>query len=139
MTAIEARKFTLALGNGGDPQVFTEIGGIQSHMMQLVNTIKADISTDKTNAWNYAHSGLGRKRLTVSVEGVFTDSMVEEALRFNAFAHETPDFEIRMGTGDRMRGAFAIVEYQRHAGMEGAVQYRCVLQSAGEISFTAAS
>ena len=139
MTALDARSLTLKIGDGNDPEHFTEIGGLQNHRITLRNDAASYHHAALTHAWQEAHANTQRQQLSISGQGIFTDSASEEILRAQAFSNNHRNFFIGLGNGDSLQGAFTISNYERYAAMEGAINYQLTLQSAGEISFTASS
>ncbi len=139
MTALDARSLTLKIGDGADPENFIELGGLQNHRITLRNNAASYHHANINHAWNENHAQTGRQQLTVTGQGIFTDSASEEALRAQAFSNSLQNFQIALGNGDIINGAFSLRDFERFASMEGAIEYQISLQSAGEISFSAAS
>lgn len=136
MTAINATALTLAIGNGGSPESFTEIGGLRQHRINLRNQPEPHHHANSLNAWSETLPNTGQQQLTISGQGIFTNSTAEETLRQQAFANNIKNFQISLGNGDTLTGAFSVLNYERSAGMESATEYQISLQSAGEISFS---
>ena len=138
MTAINATSLTLAIGDGTEPENFNEIGGLRNHRINLRNNPARHHHADITHPWEEAYPNSGRQTLTISGQGIFTDSASEETLRAQAFASNIKNFQVILGNGDIITGAFNILNYERYASMQGATEYQIRLQSAGEITFSAA-
>ncbi len=139
MTAINATALTLLVGNGQTPETFTELGGLRNHRIALRNSPERHHHANLNHAWEESLPQSGRQQITVSGQGIFTDSASEEAIRAQAFSNNIQNFQIVLGNGDIITGAFSILNYERSAAMEGATEYQISLQSAGEVSFNAAT
>lgn len=136
MTAVSATDLTLAIGDSGLPENFTEIGGLQNHRITLRNNPARHHHANINNAWEESLPNSGRQVVTISGQGIFTDSAAEESLRAQAFSSSANNFQISLGNGDSITGAFSVISYERYASMEGATEYQISLQSTGEIIFT---
>ncbi|MDG1287533.1 MAG: phage tail tube protein [Rickettsiales bacterium] len=139
MTAINATALTLLVGNGQAPETFTELGGLRNPRIALRNSPERHHHANLSHAWEKSLAGAGRQQLTVSGQGIFTDSPSEESLRAQAFSNSLQNFQIALGNGDTITGSSSILNYERSASMEGATEYQISLQSAGEINFNAAT
>lgn len=139
MTALDARSLTLKIGDGADPETFTELGGLQNHRITLRNDAANYHHANIAHSWNKSFGQTGRQQMTLSGQGMFTNSATEEALRAQAFSNTTQNFQIELGNGDLIQGTFVISNYERYASMEGAIEYQLSLQSAGEVTFTSPS
>jgi len=138
MTAINATALTLLVGNGKTPETFSELGGLRNHRIALRNSPERHHHANLNHAWEKSLEGSGRQQITVSGQGIFTDSTSEEALRAQAFSNGIQNFQIVLGNGDTITGNFSILNYERSASMEGAIEYQIGLQSTGEVIFNAA-
>jgi len=139
MTAIDAKLLTLAIGDGAVSESFTEIGGLRNYRIALRNRPANFHHLSLAHAWEEAMEGSGRQQITLSGEGIFTDTNSEETLREQAFANSAKNYHISLGNGDVLSGAFCVTQYDRSANMDGGIEYQLTLQSAGEVTFTAAT
>ena len=139
MTALNATLLTLAIGDNGNPEHFTELGGVQTYRMNLRNNIARHHHANLQHRWQESLDQSGTQVLTLSADGIFSDSASEESLRALAFAGESRNYRISLGNGDTLIGAFTVNQFERNAQMEGAIHYRITLQSAGELTYSAAT
>lgn len=139
MTAIDARELTLSLGDGSEPENFTEIGGLQNVRIALRNNNATHHHAALSHSWQHGLDQTGQQSVSISGQGIFTDSTSEVSLRNQAFANEIGNFQIELGNGDLITGAFFIRNFEHNAAMEDAVRYNISLQSAGEIAFEIAA
>ena len=76
--------------------------------------------------------------MSLSANGVFTDSAAEETVRSQAAANSINNYQIVSGNGDKWQGAFLITSYQRSGNHNDDEQFSISLESSGAITFTAA-
>lgn len=139
MMALDARSLTLKIGDGQDPETFTELGGLQNHRITLRNDAASFHHNNITHSWNESLAQTGRQQLTLSGRGIFTDSTSEELLRAQAFGNHVKNYQVILGNGDVLDGGFTIRNFERQADMDGAIEYQLSLESAGKITFTSPS
>lgn len=137
MTAQKGSLLLLKVGNGGSPtETFTTIGGLRttsfSHNNQAVDTTNKD-----SGAWRQLLDGAGTRSISISGNGVFTDTAAEETVRGFAMNNQIKNYQMTFGNGDSMVGAFQITSYQRMGNYNGEETYALTLASAGTVTFTA--
>lgn len=138
MTLQAAEALTLKIGNGGDPESFALIANITSLRMEVEN--QAVESQDiQSNGWRQQLEGAGKQRVTLQLEGLFSDTTAEETLRTQAFAHSTVNYQMDYGNGDQLSGPFQVARYGRRGTYaEGAEAFSLQLVSSGAVTFTTA-
>lgn len=135
-----AQKGSLVLfkvGNGGEPEVFTTIGGLRASNISLSQQ-PLEALTVESGKWRHLRSGTGIQSARISGTGIFTDSAAEEILRSYAFAGSIHHYQFFFANGDLVAGPFLITGYQRTGQIEGEELFSVALESAGALVFTTA-
>jgi TP901-1 family phage major tail protein len=132
MTAQKGSLMLLKIGNGGTPETFATIGGMR--VTELIHENQLMQASDlESGAWRKLLTGAGLRAITISGDGIFTDSAAEETLRSTAMSHATRNYQLTFGNGDSMIGAFQVASYKRRGMHDDAESYSITLASAGEI------
>lgn len=140
MTAQKGQSLVIKAEDTAGGDAWTTIAGLRTTSFS-VNNESVDITNkDTTSKWRQLLEGAGVSSLSISGAGVFTDSAVEDIVRVRAF---TPtdniwNYQIVMPNGDEIEGAFLISSYERAGEHNGEETYSLSLESAGDITFTAA-
>jgi TP901-1 family phage major tail protein len=137
MTAGKGSLVLVKVGNGAGTEVFSTIGGLRVSNLLLRNQA-IESSTLDSGAWQSVLGSAGLRSLTISGSGVFTDSAVEEMLRGYAFSGSSNNYQFIFANGDYCAGPFVVTHYERNGDHEDEEMYAVALQSAGQITFTAA-
>ncbi len=136
MAAQKGTLFLLKVGDGGGPETFTTVGGFKTASFNI-NTASVDVTNMGSNGMRELLAGAGIQTMSLSGNGVFTDSAAEETVRANAAANSIDNYQLVAGNGDTWQGAFLINSYQRSGNFDGAEAFTISLESSGAITFTA--
>ena len=112
MAAQKGALFLLKVGDGGGPETFTTVGGLTTASFNI-NTASVDVTNMSSNGMRELLAGAGIQNMSLSGNGVFTDSAAEETVRANAAANSIDNYQLVAGNGDTWQGAFLITSYQR--------------------------
>lgn len=138
MTLQSAESFTISIGDGNAPENFNLLAPIQSLQMEVENSL-IDTQNLQTTGWRAQLDQAGRQRITLQLEGLFSDSTAEETLRLQAFHNHTTNFRLDFGNGDSLNGPFQVARYERRGiRSEGAEGFRLRLVNNGAVTFAAA-
>ena len=121
---------------GGSPQVYTTIAGLRTNTW-TVNGEDVDVTTKDDNGWQQRLSGAGVRSISISANGIFQDSTVEETVRQWAFDQTINWFQITFENGDDLECQFQISNYERTGDHDGAEQYSLTLNSHGTPNYHA--
>lgn len=135
MPAKSGAMVLIKIGDGGDPELFTTIGGLRTASLILNNQL-LDSSHVDSGEWKQLANSAGVKSLAVTGNGIFTDASSEEVLRQNAFASSVNKYQLFLANGDYVTGPFVVASYERSGSHDGAESYSIILESAGQIIFT---
>ncbi len=136
MAAQKGTLFLLKVGDGGGPETFTTVGGLKTASFNI-STASVDVTNMSSNGMRELLAGAGIQTMSLSGNGVFTDSAAEETVRANAAANSIDNYQLVAGNGDTWQGAFLITSYQRSGNFDGAEAFTISLESSGAITFTA--
>ena len=137
MTAQRGKDLLLKLGDGGDPESFSVIGGMRTKSLSL-NAQSADVThSQSAGGWRELLAGAGVRQASVAGAGVFLNDAAAEAVRAAFFAGAASNWQVIVPGFGTIEGAFVIAnldyagEHDREASMSLA------LESAGALTFTA--
>lgn len=136
MTAQKGKDVVLKIGDGVTPvEGFTTIGGMR--LTRLTAGRDALAASDAASGpWRRLHVAGGVRRVSLRGEGVFSDSVAEDALRIQALGGDSANYELHFGNGDRLSGAFVVTEYERFGDVRDAEAFRVALESSGAVSYS---
>lgn len=134
------RAMLVKIGDGADPEVFSNLCGLTSKSLTMNNSAidvtTPDCTTPEGALWTETLAGV--KNISISGDGLFEDSAAELRANTIAMANDNivnmqvvvPDF----GT---YAGAFRIDSLEYGGAAEGGVTYSLSLGSSGVVTFTA--
>ena len=115
MAAQKGRALLMKIGNAASPEVFTTIGGMRSTSITL-NDEAVDITNkDTTNDARSLLAAAGIKSMSVSGNGVFTDSASETTLYGKWHAAANANYQFLIPNLVTFTGAF-MLETLEYAG-----------------------
>lgn len=127
----------LKIGDGGDPEAFTTLGGLRGTALSF-NSQPIDVTHKASNHWRELLDSAGVRTVAIDGDGLFSDSASEDLLRQVAFANGIRNYRIEFGNGDVLAGAFKVTRYNRSGPHNGEEGYELTLASSGAITYTAA-
>lgn len=130
MTRQHAKLVVLKVGNGGSPESFTAIGGMQMTRLHIRRGVVA-ASHAGDGGWRPALAASGERQISISGQGEFTDSAAEETLRTHAFSGAVVNYQIDFGVGGKVTVPCVVASFERLAEMRDVLSYRLTLESAG--------
>jgi TP901-1 family phage major tail protein len=137
MVAQMGNMVILHIGNGGAPESFTPVGGMMANTLSL-NNDTIEFSHRESGSWKGVLPQAGLQSLTLSGNGIFTNSATEATVRQQAFANAIKNYRLNFGNGDIVSGPFQISRYERSGEVNGEELYTLSLNSAGTITYTPA-
>jgi len=134
MAAQKGRNFLLKQGTatGGTTLAGMRVTGL------TVNNEQVDVTNKDSGGWRTLLEGAGTQSLDISVEGVFTNAVVEHTVRGYALANSINAFGLLFPDGDYIDGSWAISNYQRSGAFNAEETYSMSLQSSGAPTYTSA-
>lgn len=142
MTKYCGKDFVVARGNDdGPPETFTTIAAMRSTSM-TINNEQVDVTTKDDVPWRQLIE-CGVRSMSITLSGVFTDSAVHDNLVLDVLGDGSStsilNFQLTSGRGDTFAGSFQIASMERAGEYNGEETFSLTLESAGDITYTAAT
>lgn len=136
--SICATAMVLSIKNNEATPAFVAVAGLRSRSITL-NSETVDVTNaGSTNKWRELLDGCGVKSASMSGSGVAKDDTALEEIREAFFAGSHRDWSILIPTFGTLAGKFAITQLQLGGEYNDSVGVDISLESAGELTFTAA-
>ncbi|HET7848731.1 MAG TPA: phage major tail protein, TP901-1 family [Pseudolabrys sp.] len=135
MPAQKGKDLLIKIADGVD---FTTVAGLRTRRLSF-NAETVDITdAESANRWRELLDGAGVKRASVSGRGLFKDESSDALMRQTFFGGAIVDYQVVVPAFGTVQGAFQIVSLEFAGEHNGEVTYDLSLESAGELTFTAA-
>jgi TP901-1 family phage major tail protein len=131
---MRAQKGSLVLLKLKQNDKFVAIGGMRTTKFILNNKL-IDASNIESGTWRELLEGSGISFVTITGEGIFTNSESEQIFKTCAFNNEIKEYELIFGNGERLIGKFHISSYERSGNHGEEETYSLMLESTGPIKF----
>jgi TP901-1 family phage major tail protein len=137
MSAQKGKDLLLKLDSDG-AGTFTTVAGLRSRSIAF-NAGTVDIThADSAGQWRELLAGAGVKNAKVSGAGVFKDAASDALVRSYVFAGTIRDWQVIIPDFGTIQGPFQIAAFELSGRHDGEVAFDLSLDSAGELTFTAA-
>lgn len=137
MAAQSGKDMLLKLDQTGSGSFLT-VAGLRTRSLAL-NAAAIDITdAESAGRWRELLSGGGIKRASVSGSGIFKDQASDAKIRDIFFGGTIRDWQLILPDFGTIAGAFQITALEFSADHAGEVTFDIALESAGEMTFTAA-
>ncbi len=135
MTAQKGKDLLVKIEDGAG---FTTVAGLRTRRLAF-NAETVDIThAESANRWRELLDGAGVKRASVSGRGLFKDEATDALMRQTFFDGMVKNYQIVIPAFGTVQGAFQIGNLEFAGEHNGEVTYDVALESAGELTFTAA-
>lgn len=101
-----------------------------------INSESVDITDKSQDGWRILGEDMGLKSMSISLDGVFTNTAVENVMRGYATAGNVFTAIVATESGDSWQGDFFIPSYSRSGVYNGEETFSLSLESAGEITYS---
>ncbi len=136
MAAQKGSLFLVKVGDGvGSHETFTTVASARSTGM-TVNNESVDITAKDSAGWRELLAGAGIQSMSITLSGVFKDSVQEELIRGYSFANSIDSYQLFSGNGDMFSGEFQVTSYSRAGEHNGEETFDLALESSGVITVT---
>jgi TP901-1 family phage major tail protein len=137
MTAQKGKDLLLKIDSDG-AGTFVTVAGLRSRRIAF-NAESVDISNaDSAGRWRELLAGAGVKRASISGSGIFKDAATDATVRQVFFDGTIRNWQVIVPDFGTLAGTFQVTSLEYSGEHNGEVAYELALESAGEISFTAA-
>jgi TP901-1 family phage major tail protein len=136
MTAQKGKDLLVKIddGTGG----FSTVAGLRTRRLAF-NAETVDIThAESANRWRELLDGAGVKRASVSGRGLFKDAATDASMRQTFFDGTVLAYQIIIPDFGTVEGPFQLTNLEFAGEHNGEVTYDVALESAGELTFTAA-
>ncbi|MFZ0353173.1 MAG: phage major tail protein, TP901-1 family [Pseudolabrys sp.] len=117
---------------------YATVAGLRTRRLAF-NAETVDIThAESANRWRELLDGAGVKRASVSGRGLFKDASSDALMRQAFFSGTIVGYQIVIPTFGTVQGPFQIASLEFAGEHNGEVTYDMSLESAGELTFTAA-
>lgn len=117
---------------------YATVAGLRTRRLAF-NAETVDIThAESANRWRELLDGAGAKRASVSGRGLFKDASSDALMRQAFFSGTIVGYQIVIPTFGTVQGPFQIASLEFAGEHNGEVTYDMSLESAGELTFTAA-
>jgi TP901-1 family phage major tail protein len=135
MTAQKGKDLLIKIDDGAG---FATVAGLRTRRLAF-NAETVDVThAESANRWRELLDGAGVKRASVSGRGLFKDATSDELVRGAFFDGAVKDYQIVIPDFGTVAGAFQITSLEFAGEHNGEVTFDLSLESAGELTFTAA-
>ncbi|QMV02864.1 phage major tail protein, TP901-1 family [Devosia sp. D6-9] len=138
MAAQSGKDMLLKLDSTGSGSFLT-VAGLRTRSLAF-NAAAIDITdAESAGRWRELLAGAGVKRASVSGAGIFKDQASDEAIRALFFGGTIRDWQLILPDFGVVAGPFQITALEFKGDHAGEVTFDLALESAGALTFTAAS
>jgi TP901-1 family phage major tail protein len=136
MTAQKGKDLLVKISDGAGG--FTTVAGLRTRRLAF-NAETVDIThAESANRWRELLDGAGVKRASVSGRGLFKDAATDALMRQTFFDGTVVSYQIVIPDFGTVEGPFQLTNLEFAGEHNGEVTYDLALESAGELTFTAA-
>lgn len=137
MVAQKGKNLLLKLDSGSG--AFVTVAGLRSKRIAF-NSETVDVTdADSAGRWRELLAGAGVQRAAVSGSGIFKDAQSDALIRSRFFAGEISGWQVIVPGFGTVAGPFQITALEYTGAHDGEVTFETALESAGAVTFTAAS
>ena len=137
MTAQKGKDLLLKVDSNG-AGAFTTVAGLRSRSIAF-NAEAVDIThAESAGQWRELLDGAGIKSARVTGAGLFKDAASDEIVRGYVFNGTIRNWQVVIPDFGTVAGAFHIGSFELMGRHDGEVTFEIALESAGELTFTAA-
>ncbi len=117
---------------------FVTVAGLRAHRLSL-NAAQVDASHQLSpGRWRELLAGAGLRSAAISGSGIFRDEASDARLRELFFAGENTAFQVIVPDFGTIEGPFQVTSLEYSGDHDGELTFEISLESAGELTFTAA-
>jgi TP901-1 family phage major tail protein len=135
MSAQKGKDLLIKIADGAS---FTTVAGLRTRRLAFNAETVVITHAESASRWRELLDGAGVKRASVSGRGLFKDAASDELVRATFFNGAVTDYQIVIPDFGTVAGAFQITSLEFAGEHNGEVTFDLSLESAGELTFTAA-
>jgi TP901-1 family phage major tail protein len=136
MSAQKGKDLLVKISDGAGG--FTTVAGLRTRRLAF-NAETVDITNaESSNRWRELLDGAGVKRASITGRGLFKDATTDASMRQTFFDGSVLDYQIVIPDFGTVQGSFQLTNLEFAGEHNGEVTYDVSMESAGELTFTAA-
>ena len=139
MTAQRGKDLLLKLGDGASPETFATVAGLRARTFSLAAESVEATHADSPGGWREILAGAGVRQASVAGSGVFLSGAGAEAVRALFFEGAARRWRLVVPGLGEIEGPFVIANLDYAGASDGEATFAIALDSAGALTFTAAS
>lgn len=117
---------------------FETVAGLRSRTLAF-NAETVDIThQESAGQWRELLAGAGVRNARITGAGIFKDAASDETIRSVFFSGVIRDWQVIVPDFGTVKGPFQIAAFELNGRHDGEVAFELSLESAGELTFTAA-
>ena len=137
MAAQKGKDLLLKLDSNG-AGTFTSVAGLRSRSLAF-NAETVDIThQESAGQWRELLAGAGVRHARVAGSGIFKDAASDALVRSYVFDGTIRNWQVIVPDFGTVQGPFQITSFELSGRHDGEVAFDLALESAGELTFTAA-
>jgi TP901-1 family phage major tail protein len=137
MAAQKGKDLLLKVDSNGSGS-FTSIAGLRTRALAF-NAESVDVTnSESTGQWRELLAGAGIKSARLTGSGIFKDAASDEIVRGYVFNGTIRDWQVVIPDFGTVAGPFHIASLELTGRHDGELSFDLSLESAGELTFTAA-
>jgi TP901-1 family phage major tail protein len=138
MTAQKGKDLLLKVDTTG-AGVFTTVAGLRARGLSISAETVEITNTESAGQWRELLTGAGVKSARITGSGVFKDGASDTTIRDYAFNGTVRDWQVILPDFGTIQGAFQITSLEFSGRHDAEMTFDLALESAGELSFSAAA
>ena len=135
MTTQKGRDLLLKLDTGGG---FVTVAGLRARRLAFNSEAVDATDSESAGRWRELLGGAGIRRASLSGSGIFKDAASDEMVRSVFFGSDIADWQVIVPDFGTVEGPFQVTGLEYEGDHNGELRFRLALESAGQLSFTAA-
>jgi TP901-1 family phage major tail protein len=137
MAAQKGKDLLLKVDSNGSGS-FVTVAGLRSRSITF-NAETVDIThQESAGQWRELLAGAGVRNARVTGSGIFKDAASDELVRSYVFGGTIRDWQVIVPDFGTVEGPFQVTSFELTGRHDGEVAFELSLDSAGELTFTAA-
>ena len=133
MAVQKGASLVVKIGNGGSPETFTTVAGLQDTSISI-NQETVDVTNKDSSRVRTLLAQGGVKSFTITGSGIFQDNATEQSVLTAVDGASFTNFQFLVPDYNTFTGAFQVTTLDYTGTYNGAVQYSMTFESAGAVT-----
>jgi TP901-1 family phage major tail protein len=133
MAVQKGASLVVKIGNGGSPETFTTVAGLQDTSISI-NQETVDVTNKDSSRVRTLLAQGGVKSFTITGSGIFQDNATEQSVLTAFDGASFTNYQFLVPDYNTFTGAFQVTTLDYTGTYNGAVQYSMTFESAGAVT-----